>query len=1124
MAQLKSKPNVPAGHRGLGLLVLGLFFFSGACGLTYEILWTRALRLVMGNTVFSITTVLCAFMGGLALGSLVGGRIIDRRKDPLRIYALLEGAIGLYCLAFPWLLGAAEPVYRLAYEHFQGSFYTLSLIRFFFCGLVLIVPTTLMGATLPILGKFLIRNPQGLAWRIGQLYALNTFGAVLGAALAGLFLLPAVGVSKTLYSACAVNLLISAAGLALHRKIGSQEPAQVTEDLALAEQPAPDESVSTVLRWCLLIGYGLSGFAAMVYEVAWSRLLSLVVGSTVYAFSLMLIAFILGLALGGMVYRWLLDRRKDPVFALAAVEVGIGLSALAVVPILGQMPAWIVPVIKANADSFFMVQLTEFGIIFALMLIPTTLMGAAFPLASRIYASGVRAIGRSIGNLYASNTLGAILGSAAAGFLLVPLLGIQRTTLAGVLLNVLLGCGFLFFARPRLAFKMVASAVLLAGVVGSLIWLPAWDRRALSSGPYRNFALLSSPQFKDVNSAVLFHEEGIGTTVAVFEVGKVRTLTVNGKPDASNSMDMPTQKLLAHLPLLLHEEPRNALIIGLGSGITLGSACRHPLESVDCVEICPAVIRASQYFREWNYDALSDARVHMIVEDGRNHLLLSGRTYDVIISEPSNPYIAGVADLFTREFYQLCRNRLKPNGIVCAWTHTYNMAPEAFASIVRSFGAVFPHATMWESGPGDYLLIGTQGPLSVDVERLAERMALPEIAADLAKVELKSVPDFLSNLALREDAIAEFAGNAPLHTDDNALLEFAAPLGLYGPDTAYAMVQKLYPLWGRPIDFLKASPAGQARLRELQQMADKFTQARRLALRGQVGANQEMILDYKAAFALNPDDRHLSTMLWYWRQDCRRLLAAQSFARAREEADRLLSIAPADPEASGFMAAALAGEGKPDEGETYLARAVQLAPESFDGHCYYAMWLSKQGKPAKAIEQYAEAARIDPSQVEVRTVLTELLLAAGKRDDALPHLAQACKLSPDDDGLRATYAQALDAAGMDAQAVEQYRLLLRHKSESVETANNLAWLLAVSRDASVRNGPEALKLAMKLPDDAGMLDTLAAAYAQAGQYPQAIATAERAFAMASRGGMASLAKEIEFHLQLYRQGRPFIRP
>ena len=478
--------------RRFGLAVLCAFFASGAAGLVHEIAWSRLLRLVMGNTTFTITTVLCAFMGGLALGSYWGGRIIDRRNDPLRVFAILECTIAIYCLILPLLIDIAEPLYRIVYQSYQQTqttFYVLSLIRFAICGALLLIPATFMGATLPVLSRFFVQSSDRVGLSVGTLYAINTFGAVLGVAMTGFVLIPALGVTKTIYLACTLNALVGIIGYWLHRQTLSwAKKTHATQTPASTTQVDPPDFTSRYGRHALtilLIGYGVSGFAALAYEVAWSRILSMMIGSSVYAFSMMLTAFILGLALGSMIFARFVDRLKDPMFTLAIIEVGIGLSALAVVPVFGELPFWVTHMLSRIGDSFWLRQWSQFGLVIGIMLVPTILMGAAFPLASRIMIQSSSTVGRSIGSLYGCNTLGSILGTFLAGFVLIPSLGLQDTILLAVTANVMVGCAFIlqtFTVAPRLRGLICIALIMLMST--SVMKMPDWNNAYMSMGPF----------------------------------------------------------------------------------------------------------------------------------------------------------------------------------------------------------------------------------------------------------------------------------------------------------------------------------------------------------------------------------------------------------------------------------------------------------------------------------------------------------------------------------------------------------------------------------------------------------------------------------------------------------------
>ena len=759
--------------------VFGLFFFSGSCALVYQITWMRLFRLVMGNTVFTSATVLTAFMAGLAIGSFIAGRRTDQSTHPLRAYAWLEVLIGLCGLGLLPAFSAIKPVYGWLYTWLADAPLLLGIGRFLVSATLLALPATLMGATLPLLSRFTTQRLESMGRDLGQLYALNTLGAALGAALTGFALVPSLGVQTTLWVAALTNLLIGAISFSIARS--SKPP------LHQSETHHKNQRGDLAALWAL----GLTGFASMIYEVSWTRTLSMILGSSVYAFTLMLVAFICGLGLGSMVLAGWIDRRPNLLRTLAILQLAIGITALAVEPLFGLLPLIVVELVNQYAESFALLHLVEFLIALGLMIFPTFAAGGVFPAAAKLYTHHLSGIGRSVGNAYAANTLGAVLGSFAGGFLLIPIIGAETSILAATLINLGLGIYFLWrsgFMHRHLN-RVLAPAVLLLPL--ALFFIPTWDIVLLNSAPYlyagqyRNAAEFSQQSLEGAirqDRRLLYSEEGMSATVTVWDLHSERFMRVNGKVIASSQgKDLRSHSLLAHLPLLLHENPREVLLIGLGCGISLGAAERHPLESIDCVELSPEVVDATAaLFSDVNQDALSDPRLRMIVGDGRNHVELSNRSYDVIISQPSNLWIAGMAELFTREFFQTCRQRLAPGGLAATWIQAYALQQEDVKTIVATFKDAFPHVAMWELMPGiDYLLIGSEDPISLDLERFKDHLEKPGLRQALSQSGTGNELDLFSSYVMGNKGIDALAENAEINTDDNARLEFSAPRGLY---------------------------------------------------------------------------------------------------------------------------------------------------------------------------------------------------------------------------------------------------------------------------------------------------------------------------------------------------------
>jgi spermidine synthase len=760
-------------------ILLILFFLSGVCGLIYEVVWSRMLTLVMGNTVFATSTVLAAFMGGLALGSWLLGRFVDRYGRPLILYGSLECLLGLYCLILPALLQGMVPIYRFLYQPFHASPYLLILAQLFFSGLLIVVPSALMGGTLPVLSKFLVRRHDHIGSTVGRLYAINTIGAVVGVVAAGFVLLPGLGIRASLYGAAAVNLLIGgfAFGLAfILREKSAPQPAQVLPPRSLFH--SSDES-SREARLALL-AFTVSGGAALIYEVAWTRSLSLLLGPSVQAFALMLGAFITGLALGSWLFSRVADREKEllPLFGL--LQWGVAFSAVAFIPLVNYFPGFIRGTLRSASVTFSEVQLLNAGLVFLIMLVPTTCLGAVFPLAVNLYSRSISSLGKRLGTLYAGNTMGAVVGSLSAGFLLIPFLGLQKTILAAALINGAMG-GLLLLASGirRQRVRISLAAVPALALLGIVFLMPPWDTNQLTSGPYTYLYKDEATARKTLaGEELLYYREGVTGTVAVKKRGNAQFLVISGKVDAGSREDMLTQILSGQIPLLLAKNPEDILVIGLASGVTLGAVAQHPVKAIDVVEISYEVREAASLFSEVNHDVLKDERVDLIIQDGRNHLLLTDRLYDVIISAPSNPWMAGIGNLYTAEFFKLARERLRPGGLMGQWLGAYNIPNSILKSIIRTYASVFPHVSLWAFDDSDLLLVGSESPIRINVEDLKKRLANEKVRADLRRINSHRWWQPIMMAVAEGDILRRAVQDAPIHTDDHPFLEYELPKSL----------------------------------------------------------------------------------------------------------------------------------------------------------------------------------------------------------------------------------------------------------------------------------------------------------------------------------------------------------
>ena len=781
---------------------VGLYFLSGAAALLYEVAWMRLLTMTLGHTTAAVGAVLAAFMGGLAAGAWAGGGLATSltRRRALRAYALLEIAIALSALAIPFVLGMLQPVLAWAYADGSGGalFTTLRLVA----ALALIaVPGAAMGASFPVAVVAVREQGSGIgdrgsagsrgskgskgsegspgSWAAAELYAANTIGAAVGAALTGFVLLPQLGLFGTTLVGIALNVFAALAALLLSARDVS----------ASAATRAKSSEPSTGSRGLAAATLVVSGFVALVYEVTWTRVLAMTLGPTTYAFTAMLVAFIAGLAIGSAIAAACIPRIRQHGVWLGVTLVVAAATALLASATVDQLPLMIAASAGRPDANFASVFALDVGVAIALQLPMTIALGAAFPLALAM-SSPVDATEqpRNAAAVYAANTAGAIAGALGTSLVLIPHFGLQRSLQLASMLATLAGWSVAWLsvrasqrsgARSRA--RLWTSSLALAAVALAVA-APAWNHTRLVSGAYRLAPVLAARDAEMALDAgdLIYYREGAAGTVSVRELIGVRSLAIDGKVDASNGSDMLTQKLLAHLPLLLHPAPRSVYVIGLGSGVTLGAALTHPITRAVVSEISPEVVAASSTFRGENHDALRDRRTRLIPGDGRSHLLLSSDQYDVIISEPSNPWMAGVSTLFTREFFDAARAHLRPGGILCQWAHTYNISDVDLRSIVATFLSTFPDGSAWLVGQSDLLLIGSLTPIRALDEGVRDAWMRPGVAADLAEVEVRSPFSILTLFVAGGSDLRRYAGDAPVQSDDRLALEFSAPRAIYG--------------------------------------------------------------------------------------------------------------------------------------------------------------------------------------------------------------------------------------------------------------------------------------------------------------------------------------------------------
>ena len=719
------------------LFILGvLFFFSGASALIYQVLWLRMLALVLGVTVYAASTVLASFMAGLAIGSAVAGRIADRVRRPLAWFGAAELLIAATAVSSPFALDLIGSLYiSLAAGRTAPA---LAVARIVCSALVLLPPTILMGATLPlVLRSSLVRTPA-IGERISLLYGINTCGAIAGALLAGFVLIGHVGMTRTLQLAAAVSASVGVAAILLARRTATAPlPSPPVE-------PPPGESRS---RSALIvpIAFFFSGFTSLALEVVWFRTLVLYFPATTYAFTAMLGTVLAGIAGGSlMAAPWL--RRKEPTLVLfGALHV-----AIAVATALG---------FRALAYSYGGAERFRDLIAgAALTILPASiLMGAAFPIGCRLWLQTTGDSGRRVGVLYSTNLAGAILGSLAAGFVLLPAIGSARSIACLAAVSAATGLAVLLTAAPRARSTVVPAALVLALIAGAAI-------RKLPD-PFTTGLM---KRYREAGR-IFMRDEGVQTTVSVHvrELGS-RQLYLDGLHQASDGRDVVRlHRQIGHLPMLLHPDPERALVIGLGGGATAGAVSLHHTVDVDVVELAPGVVRAASWFSHINDDVLTRPNVRVTIDDARNYLMLGRGRYDVITADIIQPTHAGAGLLYSREYFMLARRALADGGLMVQW-----VGPRSdmhYRLIARTFQDVFPETTVWGGGT---LLIGALRPLTIDRGSLAERIARSGLADTLSSIGFGGSDQMVAHYAAGPSELRRFLGPGPILTDDRPLLEY----------------------------------------------------------------------------------------------------------------------------------------------------------------------------------------------------------------------------------------------------------------------------------------------------------------------------------------------------------------
>lgn len=739
------------------------------------------LGLVFGATTLAVSTVLAAFMGGLALGSILAAKLARKISKPLSTYGVMEIGIAIYALLVPLLFRWIDHAYALIWQQLHPGYFTFSIWRFLLSGLVLLVPTTLMGATLPVLTAAIVRSPDSNS--VTKLYACNLAGAILGTLAAGFVLLPALGIRMTIAVAAVLNVIVGIIAIALQRRT------TVPSEYHPVNPENPANPVNSFWYFAALA----SGFVTISSQVSWTRTLTMIIGSSTYAFSIVVALFLIGLAIGA----WLIarkDRSQRLRSAILKVEALTALSLLLSLYVLNQIPALLINLgLRLHISSWSGLLALQILSATLLILLPAVLMGMVMPLvlvwASSDRARAVAQVGRS----YAVNTIGAIAGAFITGFILIPKTSTRFTLLfAAICCFVVAAVAFQPTGRDPALKRSLAIGLIPVFVIVLFLIAPPMNLADLSIGAYDSLVRVLAQTREGVKEAesgpnvheLLMYEEGPTATVSVRRDQNTVSMAINGRTNASDSIyDMPTQVMLGQLPLLIAPKIDHGLIIGYATGVTVGAMLQSSVQSVTCVELEPGTIAGSQFFNHINNRPLDDPRTTLIIDDARTFLRVTPNRYDMIVSEPSHPWVPGVANLFTQEFFELGRARLSDEGIWVQWVQIYQLSTESLRSVLATYHKVFPHVLVFRVGGlsngKDLLLIGSNRALNLD--HLSERFRDPRMAAELARVDLKSEADIRGWYLCDESKLGPAVAGAKINTDDNMHIEMTVPREAFRP-------------------------------------------------------------------------------------------------------------------------------------------------------------------------------------------------------------------------------------------------------------------------------------------------------------------------------------------------------
>ncbi len=994
----------------MSLIVLTLFFVSGACGLIYEVVWSRMMMLIFGRSVLAVGTVLAAFMLGLALGSYLLGKYADRSRNPLRLYAIYEVGIGLTAFIASFLLIRITPVYSWVHAVFGEVSIVFAIVRFFIAFSLLIIPTVLMGATLPILSRVVVKRQSRVGQELGGLYAMNTVGAVAGSLVAGFYLIGRLGLHGAIMVAVSGNLIIGIVAflVSTRRKMAdrlSPVPfsSRAQTDMELAASGIRQRTTERLV----MLSFALSGLASFAYEIFWTRSLVFLLGNTTYAFTLMLTAFLLGIALGGYGIRFIADVVKKPLRLFAVIEILIGVFSAFAIPILFVA-------VKSEAVRSFLVgysgrmdllAVSNFVIALSLMLFPATLIGATLPLVARIFLSDLRCTAKTVGKLYAVNTIGNVLGALLPGLLIMPIMGIQKGILLMAALNI--GLGIILITAQ---WKHATSVTITVAAFFLVIFV------SLAQSPI-SFQFPS--EYQRPKDDVLFYKEGglVTTKVWVGTENGYKVISVDGINIGGTGDSDYKQQLLAHLPKLLLKSYRSELSIGLGSGILAGESARHAaLEKIVSVEISHGVATGAAYFSEENYDILHDPRARIIVDDVIDFLETTTDRFDIISAdEKTAGKYATNSFSYSKEYYAFLRRRIAPGGLVIQWMPT-DLPPSQYNLALRTFLDEFPHAQLWYFPPigrftmTNTIVVGSNDPIEIDPAWMRKKMETESASFEgIRKYGLTTAESVLAHFIGNRETLLRIIPVGPVNTFEEPYYEFYSPKDYAIPPNERTLVNHAMLMSARGPDFERlvlkeTSGPNESRLIAAFRAEGIFLAGHDAQLRD--FPSQEVIRFYDQAIATAPWDRNLrDEVVSYLYREYLRLYFGNNYAAAISMLRRAVEIFPESSDVHEDYGWMLGRVNQIGLAIKEMEQATAMNARSVMAHRFLAQLYGSQGQVTKALEQWKEALALDPNSVPTLIGYGVYLAKLWPSTDALEYVRRAYRLDPDDPDVIDSYAR-----------------------------------------------------------------------------------------------------------------------